>query len=345
MREGGPFHSESSLTCFRTSVPAPTMNSPQHPYRIADRRDETVGLYTRASHSTLHSRRPGIRLGGLGLCYKGGSVCRGGEVREGGRRRCGLDSRLSSGLCSGLAHGLKRGWERLARRLRHRLSWLHGSGERLSRSRKRLNRSRKRLIHGLSRMGNRVRLSRMGRNVLGDPSRHRGVRRTCYHARTLRSQAEGTRWRRLRCGLACRLGHRLRCRLSHLLRHRLRHRLSHRLNSRRRHRLRHRLSHRLNSRRRHRRRRHWLSVMRVATQGRVAEHWHGGWARTRSRGRNGWRGNWRRSGDWGWSRCIRSCFHHVGEELLADRKICTHIIWSHATAILLKNVAAEICPL
>ena len=343
MREGGPFHSESSLTCFRTSVPAPTMNSPQHPYRIADRRDETVGLYTRASHSTLHSRRPGIRLGGLGLCYKGGSVCRGGEVREGGRRRCGLDSRLSSGLCSGLAHGLKRGWERLARRLRHRLSWLHGSGERLSRSRKRLsrsrkrlsrsrkrlNRSRKRLIHGLSRMGKRVRLSRMGRNVLGDPSRHRGVRRTCYHARTLRSQAEGTRWRRLRCGLACRLGHRLRCRLSHLLRHRLRHRLSHRLNSRR----------------RHRRRRHWLSVMRVATQGRVAEHWHGGWARTRSRGRNGWRGNWRRSGDWGWSRCIRSCFHHVGEELLADRKICTHIIWSHATAILLKNVAAEICPL
>lgn len=322
MREGGPFHSESSLTCFRTSVPAPTMNSPQHPYRIADRRDETVGLYTRASHSTLHSRRPGIRLGGLGLCYKGGSVCRGGEVREGGRRRCGLDSRLSSGLCSGLAHGLKRGWERLARRLRHRLSWLHGSGERLSRS-------RKRLIHGLSRMGKRVRLSRMGRNVLGDPSRHRGVRRTCYHARTLRSQAEGTRWRRLRCGLACRLGHRLRCRLSHLLRHRLRHRLSHRLNSRR----------------RHRRRRHWLSVMRVATQGRVAEHWHGGWARTRSRGRNGWRGNWRRSGDWGWSRCIRSCFHHVGEELLADRKICTHIIWSHATAILLKNVAAEICPL
>ena len=322
MREGGPFHSESSLTCFRTSVPAPTMNSPQHPYRIADRRDETVGLYTRASHSTLHSRRPGIRLGGLGLCYKGGSVCRGGEVREGGRRRCGLDSRLSSGLCSGLAHGLKRGWERLARRLRHRLSWLHGSGERLSRS-------RKRLIHGLSRMGKRVRLSRMGRNVLGDPSRHRGVRRTCYHARTLRSQAEGTRWRRLRCGLACRLGHRLRCRLSHLLRHRLRHRLSHRLNSRR----------------RHRRRRHWLSVMRAATQGRVAEHWHGGWARTRSRGRNGWRGNWRRSGDWGWSRCIRSCFHHVGEELLADRKICTHIIWSHATAILLKNVAAEICPL
>ena len=322
MREGGPFHSESSLTCFRTSVPAPTMNSPQHPYRIADRRDETVRLYTRASHSTLHSRRPGIRLGGLGLCYKGGSVCRGGEVREGGRRRCGLDSRLSSGLCSGLAHGLKRGWERLARRLRHRLSWLHGSGERLSRS-------RKRLIHGLSRMGKRVRLSRMGRNVLGDPSRHRGVRRTCYHARTLRSQAEGTRWRRLRCGLACRLGHRLRCRLSHLLRHRLRHRLSHRLNSRR----------------RHRRRRHWLSVMRVATQGRVAEHWHGGWARTRSRGRNGWRGNWRRSGDWGWSRCIRSCFHHVGEELLADRKICTHIIWSHATAILLKNVAAEICPL
>ena len=311
MREGGPFHSESSLTCFRTSVPAPTMNLPQHPYRIADRRDETVGLYTRASHSTLHSRRPGIRLGGLGLCYKGGSVCRGGEVREGGRRRCGLDSRLSSGLCSGLAHGLKRGWERLARRLRHRLSWLHGSGERLSR------------------MGKRVRLSRMGRNVLGDPSRHRGVRRTCYHARTLRSQAEGTRWRRLRCGLACRLGHRLRCRLSHLLRHRLRHRLSHRLNSRR----------------RHRRRRHWLSVMRVATQGRVAEHWHGGWARTRSRGRNGWRGNWRRSGDWGWSRCIRSCFHHVGEELLADRKICTHIIWSHATAILLKNVAAEICPL
>ena len=250
-------------------------------------------------------------------------------MREGGRRRCGLDSRLSSGLCSGLAHGLKRGWERLARRLRHRLSWLHGSGERLSRSRKRLNRSRKRLIHGLSRMGKRVRLSRMGRNVLGDPSRHRGVRRTCYHARTLRSQAEGTRWRRLRCGLACRLGHRLRCRLSHLLRHRLRHRLSHRLNSRR----------------RHRRRRHWLSVMRVATQGRVAEHWHGGWARTRSRGRNGWRGNWRRSGDWGWSRCIRSCFHHVGEELLADRKICTHIIWSHATAILLKNVAAEICPL
>ena len=338
MREGGPFHSESSLTCFRTSVPAPTMNSPQHPYRIADRRDETVGLYTRASHSTLHSRRPGIRLGGLGLCYKGGSVCRGGEVREGGRRRCGLDSRLSSGLCSGLAHGLKRGWERLARRLRHRLSWLHGSGERLSRSRKRLSRSRKRLIHGLSRMGKRVRLSRMGkrvrlsrmgRNVLGDPSRHRGVRRTCYHARTLRSQAEGTRWRRLRCGLACRLGHRLRCRLSHLLRHRLRHRLSHRLNSRR----------------RHRRRRHWLSVMRVATQGRVAKHWHGGWARTRSRGRNGWRGNWRRSGDWGWSRCIRSCFHHVGEELLADRKICTHIIWSHATAILLKNVAAEICPL
>ena len=257
-------------------------------------------------------------------------------MREGGRRRCGLDSRLSSGLCSGLAHGLKKGWERLARRLRHRLSWLHGSRERLSRSRKRLSRSRKRLsrsrkrlIHGLSRMGKRVRLSRMGRNVLGDPSRHRGVRRTCYHARTLRSQAEGTRWRRLRCGLACRLGHRLRCRLSHLLRHRLRHRLSHRLNSRR----------------RHRRRRHWLSVMRVATQGRVAEHWHGGWARTRSRGRNGWRGNWRRSGDWGWSRCIRSCFHHVGEELLADRKICTHIIWSHATAILLKNVAAEICPL
>ena len=236
-----------------------------------------------------------------------------------------MNSRLSSGLCSGLAHGLKRGWERLARRLSHRLSWLHGSRKRLNRSRKRLNRSRKRLIHGLSRMRKRVRLSRMGRNVLGDPSRHRGVRRTCYHARTLRSQAERTRWRRLRCGLACRLGHRLRCRLSHLLRHRL--------------------SHRLNSRRRHRRRRHWLSVMRVATQGRVAEHWHGGRTRTRSRGRNGWRGNWRRSGDWGWSRCIRSCFHHVGEELLADRKICTHIIWSHATAILLKNVAAEICPL
>lgn len=114
-------------------------------------------------------------------------------MREGGRRRCGLSRGLSSGLCSGLAHGLKRGWERLARRLSHRLSWLHGSGERLSRSRKRLNRSRKRLIHGLSRMGKRVRLSRMGRNVLGDPSRHRGVCRTCYHARTLRSQAERTR--------------------------------------------------------------------------------------------------------------------------------------------------------